>query len=146
VRQQCRGVHELRSADITASGACGGNEQFPHPHRLWFIARQWRGEPFVGLCTINGREASIQFVTAGGLLFDTLELKARSVPFPFFHGVPEAPPEKGDRHRRPPEIAPKNRTSTEPVPIFGLPHLRFELLESDVAVRGVRDSFLARRG
>jgi len=42
------------------------------------------------------------------------------VPVPFFHGVPESPPEKGDRHRRPPEVALKNRTPTEPVPIFGL--------------------------
>ena len=62
---------------ITASGACGGYEKFPHPHRLWFIARQWRGAPFVGLCSVNGKRVSIKFVTAEGLLFDTLELIAR---------------------------------------------------------------------
>ena len=62
---------------ITASGACGGYEKFPHPHRLWFIAKQWRGEPFVGLCTVNDKHAMIQFVTAKGLLFDSLELRAR---------------------------------------------------------------------
>lgn len=62
---------------ITASGACGGYEKFPHPHRLWFIAKQWRGEPFVGLCTVNDKHATIQFVTAKGLLFDSLELRAK---------------------------------------------------------------------
>jgi hypothetical protein len=62
---------------ITASGACGGQEEFPHPHRPWFIAKQWRGEPFLGMCTINDRQATIQSLTAGGLLFDLLELRAR---------------------------------------------------------------------
>ena len=62
---------------ITASGACGGYEKFPHPHRLWFIAKQWRGAPFVGLCSVSSKHASIQFTTAEGLLFDTLELTAR---------------------------------------------------------------------
>jgi len=62
---------------ITASGGCGGYERFPHPHRPWFIAKQWRGEPFVGLCTINDKRATIQFVTARGLLFETVELHAR---------------------------------------------------------------------
>jgi len=46
---------------------------------------------------------------------------AGSVPFPFFHGTPASPPEKGDRHRRPHETAPQSHISTEPVPIFGLP-------------------------
>ncbi len=62
---------------VTASGACGGYEKFPHPHRLWFIAKQWRGAPFYGTCAVNGRQATIQFQTADGLLFDTLELTAR---------------------------------------------------------------------
>jgi len=61
---------------ITASGACGGREWFPHPHRPWFVARQWRGEPFLGLCNINGSKAVIRFMTAKGLLFDSLELRA----------------------------------------------------------------------
>jgi len=52
---------------------------------------------------------------------------AGSVPVPFFHGVPESPPEKGDRHRRPRGIARQERISTEPVPVFGLPRLRLEL-------------------
>jgi acid phosphatase type 7 len=62
---------------ITASGACGGYEKFPHPHRLWFIARQWRGAPFLGMCTVNGKHATIQFTTASGLLFDSLKLQAK---------------------------------------------------------------------
>ena len=61
---------------ITASGACGGYEKFPHPHRPWFIARQWRGAPFLGLCTVNGKHAKIQIMTAAGRLFDSLDLKA----------------------------------------------------------------------
>ncbi len=59
---------------------------------------------------------------------------AGSVPVPFFHGAPASPaaggtvspPEKGDRHRRQHELLLSYRSSTEPVPIFGLPHLRFE--------------------
>jgi len=62
---------------ITASGACGGYEKFPHPHRLSFIARQWPGAPFLGMCTVNGKHATIQFTTAAGLLFDSLKLKAQ---------------------------------------------------------------------
>jgi outer membrane protein assembly factor BamB len=62
---------------ITASGACGGYEKFPHPHRPWFIARQWRGAPFLGMCTVNGKHATIQFTTAAGLLFDSLKLQAK---------------------------------------------------------------------
>lgn len=67
---------------ITASGACGAQEWFPHPHRPWFVARQWRGEPFIGLCNVNGSKAVIQFMTAKGMLFDTirLELAERKAP------------------------------------------------------------------
>ena len=60
---------------ITASGGCGGYEWFPHPHRPWFVARQWRGEPFIGMCNVNGSKVAIQFMTSKGLLFDTLTLK-----------------------------------------------------------------------
>ena len=60
---------------ITASGGCGGYEWFPHPHRPWFVARQWRGEPFIGLCNVNGSKATIQFMTSKGLLFDTVSLQ-----------------------------------------------------------------------
>lgn len=62
---------------VTASGGCGGQEKFPHPHRPWFIAKQWRGEPFIGMCTLSESRATIQFMTSKGLLFDTLELRAR---------------------------------------------------------------------
>ena len=51
---------------------------------------------------------------------------AGSVPVPFFHGALVSPPEKGDRHRRQHESPLPYRSSTEPVPIFGLPHLQFE--------------------
>ena len=37
--------------------------------------QRW-GEPFVGMCTIDDRQATIQFLTAKGLLFDILELRA----------------------------------------------------------------------
>ena len=47
------------------------------PHRPWFIARQWRGAPFLGLCVVNGDHATIQFMTAEGLLFDSLKLRAK---------------------------------------------------------------------
>jgi len=59
---------------ITASGACGAQEWFPHPHRPWFVARQWRGESFIGLCNVNGSKAVIQFMTSKGMLFDTISL------------------------------------------------------------------------
>jgi acid phosphatase type 7 len=60
---------------ITASGGCGGYEWFPHPHRPWFVAKQWRGEPFISMCNVNGTRATIQSMTSKGLLFDTLNLK-----------------------------------------------------------------------
>jgi predicted phosphodiesterase len=60
---------------ITASGGCGAQECFPHAHRPWFVARQWRGEPFIGMCNVNGSKAIIQFMTSKGLLFDTLTLR-----------------------------------------------------------------------
>ena len=60
---------------VTASGACGGYEKFPHPGPLWFIAKKWRGAPFLGLCTVNDRQASIEFVTTEGVLIDVLALE-----------------------------------------------------------------------
>ena len=52
---------------------------------------------------------------------------AGSVPVPFFHGASISPLEKGDRHRRQRELPLPYGPSTEPVPLFELPHLRFEL-------------------
>ncbi len=52
---------------------------------------------------------------------------AGSVPVPLFHGASVSPPEKGDRHRRQCESPRRHRSSTEPVPIFGLPPSGFEL-------------------
>jgi len=62
---------------ITVSGSCGGSYPFNHRNRAWFIAKRFRGAPFIGMCAINNKTASLQFITSKGLLFDSLELTAR---------------------------------------------------------------------
>lgn len=62
---------------ITVSGSCGGKYPFKHRNRAWFTAKRFRGQPFIGMCIVNGDRAKLQFMTSKGILFDTLELKAR---------------------------------------------------------------------
>ena len=62
---------------ITVSGSCGGSYPFNHRNRAWFIAKRFRGAPFVGMCAVNDKKATFQFMTSQGHLFDWLELTAR---------------------------------------------------------------------
>ena len=62
---------------ITVSGSCGGSYPFNHRNRARFIAKRFRGAPFIGMCAVNDKTASFQFITSKGLLFDSLELTAR---------------------------------------------------------------------
>jgi len=77
-------------------------------------------------CRHVGNVPDVRLIVSEPRVLDKLSC-AGPVPAPFFHGVRHSPPEKGDRHRRSREITVKNRISTEPVPVFGLLHLQFEL-------------------
>lgn len=62
---------------VTASGGCGGNEKLPKGEDFWFIEKTWRGEPFIGVCKIDGQRATVRFLTAAGQVFDSFDLQAR---------------------------------------------------------------------
>jgi predicted phosphodiesterase len=62
---------------ITASGACGGREEFPKGRDFWFIEKTFNGAPFLGMVYIDGNKAKIVFMTDEKQVIDMLELEAK---------------------------------------------------------------------
>jgi len=62
---------------VTVSGSCGGSYPFKHSNRAWFLAKRFRGAPFIGIGVVNDKKATFHFMTSQGAIFDTLELTAK---------------------------------------------------------------------